>query len=78
MKNNLALEIFILLLNLIIFSLLSVLVVMGSDIILKNKLIEIDRMLTNPTDIIGKFNNTFLTIVAIISLYYSHHLHLLI
>ena len=38
---------------------------MGSDIILKNNLIEIDRMLTNPTDIIGKFNNTFLTIIAI-------------
>ena len=54
-----------LLLNLIIFSLLSVLIVMGSDIILKNNLIEIDRILTNPTDIIGKFNNTFLTIVVI-------------
>ena len=38
---------------------------MGSDIILKNNLVEIDRILTNPTDIIGKFNNTFLTIVAI-------------
>ncbi len=54
-----------LLLNLIIFSLFSVLIVMGSDIILKNNLIEIDRMLTNPTDIIGKFNNTFLTIIVI-------------
>ncbi len=54
-----------LLLNLIIFSLLSVLIVMGSDIILKNNLLEIDRILTNPTDIIGKFNNTFLTIVVI-------------
>ena len=66
-KNEKQLSIgnFTLLLNLIIFSLLSVLVVMGSDIILKNNLIEIDRMLTNPTDIIGKFNNTFLTIVAI-------------
>ena len=38
---------------------------MGSDIILKNNLIEIDRILTNPTDIIGKFNNTFLTIIVI-------------
>jgi len=54
-----------LLLNLIIFSLLSVLIVMGSDIILKNNLVEIDRILTNPTDIIGKFNNIFLTIVVI-------------
>jgi Cytosine/uracil/thiamine/allantoin permeases len=66
-KNEKQLRIgnFTLLLNLIIFSLLSVFVVMGSDIILKNNLIEIDRMLTNPTDIIGKFNNTFLTIIAI-------------
>ena len=48
-----------LLLNLIIFSFFSVIIVMGSDITLKNNLIEIDRILTNPTDIIGKFNNTF-------------------
>ena len=54
-----------LLFNLIIFSFFSVLIVMGSDIILKNNLIEIDRILTNPTDIIGKFNNTFLTIIVI-------------
>ena len=54
-----------LLLNLIIFSLLSVLIVMGSDIILKNNHTEINRILTNPTDIIGKFNNTFLTIIVI-------------
>ncbi len=54
-----------LLLNLIIFSLFSVLIVMGSDIILKNNLVELDRILTNPTDIIGKFNNTFLTIIVI-------------
>ena len=54
-----------LLLNLVIFSLLSVLVVMGCDIILKNNLVEMDRILTNPTDIIGKFNNTFLTIIVI-------------
>ena len=49
-KNEKQLSIgnFTLLLNLIIFSLLSVLVVMGSDIILKNNLIEIDRMLTKP------------------------------
>ena len=59
-KGNLSL-----LLNLIIFSLFSVLIVMGSDIILKNNLTEIDKILTNPTDIIGKFNNTFLTIIVI-------------
>ena len=51
--------------NLIFFSFFSVLIVMGSDIILKNNLTEIDRILTNPTDIIGKFNNTFLTIIVI-------------
>ena len=38
---------------------------MGSDIVLKNNLLEMDRILTNPTDIVSKFNNTFLTIIVI-------------
>ena len=64
-ENQLKIGNLTLLLNLIIFSLFSVLIVMGSDVILKNNLMEIDRILTNPTDIIGKFNNTFLTIIVI-------------
>ncbi len=54
-----------LLINLILFSFFSVLIVAGSDIILKNNFVDVERILTNPTDIIGKFNNTFLTIIVI-------------
>ncbi len=51
--------------NLILFSLLSVLITLGADIILNSNLAEAGKLLTNPTDIIGKFNNTYLTIVAL-------------
>ena len=60
-KGNLSLII-----NFVLFSILSVLIVLGADIILSKNLIEIDRLLTNPNDIIGKFDNTFLTTVVII------------
>ncbi len=52
-------------LNLIIFSLFSVLIVIGVDIILNKNLGNIDKILTNPTDIIGKFDNVFLTIIVL-------------
>ena len=51
--------------NLIVFSLLSVLITLGADTILNKNLTEAGKLLTNPTDIIGKFNNTYLTIVAL-------------
>ena len=51
--------------NLILFSLLSVLISLGADTILNKNLTEAGKLLTNPTDIIGKFNNTYLTIVAL-------------
>ncbi len=59
-KGNLSL-----ILNLIIFSIFSVLIVLGSDIVLEKNSIDVDRILTNPTDIIGKFDNISLTIVAL-------------
>ena len=59
-KGNLSL-----ILNLIIFSLFSVLIVIGADIILNKNLQNIDQILTSPTDIIGKFDNTLLTIVVL-------------
>ena len=59
-KGNLSLV-----LNLVIFSFLSVLIVLGSEIILTKNAIQIDRMLTNPNDIIAKFDNTYLTFVAL-------------
>ena len=60
-KGNLSL-----ILNLILFSILSVLIALGADIILNNSLDKTERFLTNPTDIIGKLNNTYLTITALI------------
>ena len=54
-----------LILNLIIFSLFSVLIVIGVDIILNKNLENMDRILTNPTDIIGKFDNIFLSIIVL-------------
>ena len=54
-----------LILNLIIFSLFSVLIVIGADIMLNKNLENMDQILTNPTDIIGKFDNIFLTIAVL-------------
>ena len=60
-KGNLSLF-----LNLIIFSFLSILIVLGADVIFDKKLIAVGGLLTNPTDIIGKFDNTYLTFIALI------------
>ena len=59
-KGNLSL-----LLNLIIFSFLAISLVLGSNIVFEKNLIPVERVLTNPTDIIGKFDNTVLTCVAL-------------
>jgi len=59
-KGNLSL-----ILNLIIFSLFSVLIVIGTDIILNKNLENVGQILTNPTDIIGKFDNVLLTIAVL-------------
>ena len=57
---------FSLLINLIIFSFASVFIVLGSDIAMSKQLLEVEQLLTNPTDIIGKIDNNFLTIIAIL------------
>ena len=59
-KGNLSL-----ILNLIIFSFFAVFIVIGSDAFLNQKFEDLDRIFTNPTDIIGKFNNLQITIVAL-------------
>ena len=51
--------------NLIIFSFLSVFIVIGSDVFLNQKFSDIDRIFTNPTDIVGKFDNIQITIVVL-------------
>ena len=60
-KGNLSLF-----LNLLIFSFLAITLVVGSSIVFEKNQIPIDRLLTNPTDIIGKFDNTYLTFVALL------------
>ena len=57
---------FTLLVNLVLFSLIALLICLGSDIILAQKSITVDRLLTNPNDIIGKINNNHLTIFSLI------------
>ncbi len=59
-KGNLSL-----IFNLIIFSFLSVFIVTGSDVFLNQKFSDIDRIFTNPTDIVGKFDNIQITTVVL-------------
>ncbi|MDC0152946.1 cytosine permease [Candidatus Pelagibacter sp.] len=59
-KGNLSL-----LLNLILFSIFSIFIVIGADIILNKNLQVMDRILVSPTDIIGKFDNIFLSVAAL-------------
>ena len=52
-------------LNLIIFSFFAVFIVVGSDVILNKNLENMERILTNPTDIIGKFDNLLVTTIVL-------------
>lgn len=65
-KGNLSL-----ILNLILFSLFSVLIVFGADIILNKNLTDLEQIYTNPTDIIGKFDNKYLTVFALIFMLFA-------
>ncbi len=51
--------------NLIIFSFFSVFIVIGSDVFLNLRFLDLSSILTSPTDIIGKFDNTSITVIAI-------------
>ena len=55
-----------LILNLIIFSLFSVFIVVGSDVFLNQQFEDINRIFTNPTDIIGKFDNLKITTIVLL------------
>ena len=59
-KGNLSL-----ILNLLIFSFFAVFIIIGSDVFLNKNLENMDRILTNPTDIIGKVNSIQITIIAL-------------
>ena len=60
-KGNLSL-----ILNLIIFSFFSLFIVTGIDAFFKLEPENLSRILTNPTDIIGKLNNIFITCLALV------------
>ena len=60
-KGNLSL-----ILNLIIFSFFALFIVIGADAFFKQNPENLDKIFTNPTDIIGKFDNLFITILALI------------
>ncbi|MBD1157166.1 cytosine permease [Pelagibacterales bacterium SAG-MED20] len=59
-KGNLSL-----ILNLFIFSFFAVFIVIGADIFLNKNLENMERILTNPTDIIGKIDNIQITIMVL-------------
>ena len=67
-KNNKEMKLgnFSLIFNLIIFSFFALLITIGSDIILTKNSISAEKLLTNPNDIIAKFNNSFLTIFSLV------------
>tara|TARA_B100002003_G_scaffold127213_1_gene117516 strand:+ start:97 stop:1554 length:1458 start_codon:yes stop_codon:yes gene_type:complete len=60
-----------LIINLILFSFLSILIVLGVDIILIKNMVQVDSLLTNPSDIIDKFDNTYLTVITLIFILFA-------
>ncbi len=60
-KGNLSL-----ILNLIIFSFFALFIVIGVDAFLKDNSENLTRILTNPTDLIGKFDNLLVANIALI------------
>ena len=65
-KGNLSL-----ILNLLIFSFFAVFIVIGADIFLNKNLENMERILTNPTDIIGKIDNIGLTVIVLFFIIFS-------
>jgi NCS1 family nucleobase:cation symporter-1 len=62
---------FTLILNLLIFSFFAVFIVIGVDIFLNKNLENMERILTNPTDIIGKIDNIELTVLVLFFIIFS-------
>ena len=54
-----------LIINLLIFSFFAVFIVIGADIFLNKNLENMERILTSPTDIIGKIDSTELTVIVL-------------
>ena len=60
-----------LILNLIIFSFFAVVTVIGADIFLNKNLENMERILTNPTDIIGKAGNILITAIGLLFIVFA-------
>ena len=65
-KGNLCL-----ILNLLLFSFFAVFIVIGADIFLNKNLENMERILTSPTDIIGKIDNIGLTVIVLFFIIFS-------
>ena len=70
-ENELKKGNFSLIINLLIFSFFAVFIVIGADIFLNKNLENMERILTSPTDIIGKIDNTELTVVVLFFIIFS-------
>ena len=57
--------------NLFLFSFFAIFIVIGADIILKQKFYYSGALLVSPTDIIGSFDNVFLSIVVIFFIFFA-------
>ena len=66
LKGNLSLVV-----STIIYSFLVLIIVVGSDVFFKSSLISTQGLLTNPTDIIGKINNTYITVTVLIFIFFA-------
>ena len=58
-------------LNMIIFSFLATTIVIGVDVLLNQKLIVVDQIMTKPMDIIGKIDNVYVIVYALIFIIFS-------
>ena len=58
-------------LNMIVFSFLATTIVIGVDVLLNQKLVVVDQIITKPMDIIGKIDNVYLTVYALIFIIFS-------
>ena len=65
-KGNLSL-----ILNLLIFSFFTVFIIVGSDMFLNKNLENMERILTNPTDIVGKIGNIQVTLIVLIFIIFA-------
>jgi NCS1 family nucleobase:cation symporter-1 len=66
LKGNLSLIV-----STVIYSFLLLVIVIGADIFFKSSLISTQNLLTNPTDIVGKINNTYITVTVLIFIFFA-------